>query len=427
LIDVCKASFTPAPVFETLHRVIDVKSWLTPFFNKLKGIAEPHQILIKKCAESATGSSVHTAKWSDSPFTAPVQVISQLPPGCPMTAAGRPAFYSKKDKDGKGAVEDMKKCKAQVEKIADMNMLEDPFTQWWDKEFEDLEVAATTPAELYGGWWPESKEDVASYMQSCGAAVVEDFDDEQADRAARILDKEDDARFRGFQYSKGGTYENQDPKKNNFAIVYMRTADFTPEQEAALLGNWEKYFSVCRIVDYDKPNKSDPVDDPKFRLKVYEPYHEESDMPLWAWKQLKARSSEHVSTEWEDVLKLPWKEVTQMPLSTWDAFYSDHAYKKDAVVPNWKGTGLPVVSKLPKDDAGFKDGVLRLETHYSNLVGVFRPSKSEDAMYARAAPGKRVHRFDKEEWDRLTELPEALVAKRACPNYNNRPLQPRPS
>jgi hypothetical protein len=427
LLEVCRNAFTPAPIFIEMTEVLDIKNWLSPCFAQLQGMATPHQFSIRRCPGSPTGTAVYTSKWSDTPEMPAVNVIHSLPTGEPDIVAGRPVFYSCKDHDGKNAQTLLDASKAQVEKIADMYEMDDSFRRTWEEQYKKLDIASTAPAQPYDGWWPHSKEEVIEHRRTFGdLSESESFGDEQARIAARILQNESDALFRGVQPKTGALYENQTPKLHNFVLVDMSGNTLTPGQDLAILGNWEREYNVGRITDRDKPNPADAQDDPNFFLKLYEPYHETNglpDIPLWAWAA--KNPDQDVSTAWEDVLKLPWKEVTQMPLSTWEAFYNEHKYAKGAVVDDWKGTGLNVVTKFPKTDRGFKDGILRLETPYSTLAGVFQPSKEENSMYANAKPGVRVHRFDSVEWARLTELPMVIKSKRSCLNFDGRLLQPR--
>jgi hypothetical protein len=183
-----------------------------------------------------------------------------------------------------------------------------------------------------------------------------------------------------------------------------------------LLGDWEAVFSVGLITKREKDADAEIFGNPNLMYKVYEPYTRnlytnEPEMPLWAWKANQKPGVE-VSTAWEDVLKLPWLPVTQLPMSTWKRFY-DAAYQKLPgrgalkVEKNWKGTGLEVVHPLPTNM--FKNKVLMNESVKSECAALFTPSLAEKEL-ARAT-SQKVLSFDKDEWQYMADLPEAFRAK----------------
>ena len=129
-----------------------------------------------------------------------------------------------------------------------------------------------------------------------------------------------------------------------------------------LLGDWEREICAGFVSARIYPENSTPAQrrSPKFEpesleILVCEPWAvdsktKEPTCPLWVFRDMAAaRGCPPVDTSWETVKKLPWKEVTALPLATYHKFYEkDYTNKRMSSIldQDFMGSGLRAIVRL---------------------------------------------------------------------------------
>ena len=147
----------------------------------------------------------------------------------------------------------------------------------------------------------------------------------------------------------------QNAKRYNLVLMDTRTAGNIDE---CVHGHWEKMYQLGLIKD--RPSKGNNLDTDILTIQMYEPWTARNgvpDMPLWAAIKLAGddpliSDTGVISTKWNDLVKLPWLPICQMPLTVFKALVETNgetfkAPSSEQIVQNYKGTGTPVV-KLTK-------------------------------------------------------------------------------
>ena len=147
-------------------------------------------------------------------------------------------------------------------------------------------------------------------------------------------------------------FENRGPldaKKGNLVFIDPR---FAQNEEDVLLGDWESQFQIGVVTNRIFENNEKNTKDPSkilLHLAMYEPYYSDgiSDLhPLWAENHLrKLRGDALIPTIWKEVVKMPWRKISQLPLSTTKALMGDPNFKPDKrmLIPDFKGCGVSCV------------------------------------------------------------------------------------
>lgn len=210
------------------------------------------------------------------------------------------------------------------------------------------------------------------------------------------------------QVGNGGRVVNEDARRGDIVFITMQraAAEYSPEQRATLLGDWELSFMVGTVIKRDKDT------DPKLTLRAYEPYHVgtdgEPDMPLWAWKakQGNLEPPVAVSTAWKDVINLPWKQIIYLPVNTYTTHYAQKVPGKN-VQQNWKETGCRVVDPLPSNPS--VNGILRYEALLSLVAKVMQ--RVGDEVQPHLPKECPIIKFEDSELRSLRDLPEEVRLK----------------
>lgn len=139
-----------------------------------------------------------------------------------------------------------------------------------------------------------------------------------------------------------------DAKQGNLVFIDTR---FAENEEDVLLGDWESQFQIGvvqkRTFD-DNDKKTKDASKINLHLAMFEPYYEDPDrkkhaLPLWAENELRdIRGDALIPTTWEEVVKMPWRLISQLPLSTARALREDQNYtpEKKFFIENFKGCGV---------------------------------------------------------------------------------------
>lgn len=144
-----------------------------------------------------------------------------------------------------------------------------------------------------------------------------------------------------------------DAKKGNLVFIDTR---FAENEVDVLLGDWESQFQIGVVTNRTFDDNDKKTKDPSkihLHLAMFEPYHADgiSDPhPLWVENRLREiRGDALLPTIWEEVVKMPWRKISQLPLSTTKALMGDPNFTPDkrSLIPNFKGCGVTCV-KMPK-------------------------------------------------------------------------------
>eukprot|EP00873_Tetraselmis_striata_P038655 jgi/Tetstr1/458919/TSEL_000385.t1 len=295
-LDLVAKAFSPTPEIAELSFSLDFSEWLRPHFqDHIQDISKPHKFEFTRDAAAASGGSLRTALWSNTPLSEPVQILKIAPTGTPEIRAGRPLLYALCDKKKPDAV------KVQRPRLLRL---------------------------------------VNAYLNNAEAARVE------AEVRAQVL--QDDSAFRGVHAgAKERLHDNTSPsdaKGSNLVVIDVSDVheeDKCPET----LGDWESRFVIGLV-------KSRETTEDTLTVAVYEPFHADAKgkplMPLWLYAQTKG-GKKPVDTSWEKCLTLPWKLVEAVPLSyakaIHDASGSREVFNEDGTMvrKKWYGKSVQVV------------------------------------------------------------------------------------
>eukprot|EP00873_Tetraselmis_striata_P037095 jgi/Tetstr1/457359/TSEL_043962.t1 len=247
-------AFSPTPEIAELSFCLDFSEWLRPHFqNHIQDISKPHKFELTRDDAAASGGSLRTALWSNTPLSEPVQILKSAPIGTPEIRAGRPLLYALCDKKKPGVVK--------VQRYLD------DFKK--KEEVDDFlrEHGQTAPGEARHTMATNAD------LNNAEAARVE------AEVRAQVL--QDDSAFRGVHAgAKERLHDNTSPsdaKGTNLVVIDVfdvHEEDKSPET----LGDWESRFVIGLV-----KSRETTVD--TLTVAVYEPFHADAKgkplMPLW--------------------------------------------------------------------------------------------------------------------------------------------------
>eukprot|EP00873_Tetraselmis_striata_P011655 jgi/Tetstr1/431919/TSEL_021408.t1 len=333
----------------------------------LKDIMKPHKFEFTRDNAAASGGSLRTALWSNTPLSEPVQILKSAPTGTPEIRAGRPLLYALCDKKKPDAVkvqrylDDFKKVRSYITDLAVQWHFSPVERESWKNLLDDLDEMQTAPSAAFSGFWPQRKEEVDDFLREHGQtapaearhtmATNADLNNAEAARVeaevrAQVL--QDDSAFRGVHAgAKERLHDNTSPsdaKGSNLVVIDVSDVheeDKCPET----LGDWESRFVIGLV-------KSRETTEDTLTVAVYEPFHADAKgkplMPLWLYAQTKG-GKKPVDTSWENCLTLPWKLVEAVPLSyakaIHDASGSREVFNEDGTMvrKKWYGKSVQVV------------------------------------------------------------------------------------
>eukprot|EP00873_Tetraselmis_striata_P006435 jgi/Tetstr1/426699/TSEL_016969.t1 len=367
-LDLVAKAFSPTPEIAELSFSLDFSEWLRPHFqDQIQDISKPHKFEFTRDDAAASGGSLRTALWSNTPLSEPVQILKSAPTGTPEIRAGRPLLYALCDKKKPDAVkvqrylDDFKKVRSYITDLAVQWHFSPVERESWKNLLDDLDEMQTAPSAAFSGFWPQRKEEVDDFLREHGQtapaearhtmATNADLNNAEAARVeaevrAQVL--QDDSAFRGVHAgAKERLHDNTSPsdaKGSNLVVIDVSDVheeDKCPET----LGDWESRFVIGLV-------KSRETTEDTLTVAVYEPFHADAKgkplMPLWLYAQTKG-GKKPIDTSWEKCLTLPWKLVEAVPLSyakaIHDASGSREVFNEDGTMvrKKWYGKSVQVV------------------------------------------------------------------------------------
>eukprot|EP00873_Tetraselmis_striata_P001449 jgi/Tetstr1/421713/TSEL_012651.t1 len=321
-LDLVAKTFSPTPEIAELSFSLNFSEWLRPHFqDHIQDISKPHKFEFTHDDAAASGGSLRTALWSNTPLSEPVQILKSAPTGTP-------------------------------------EILE---RESWKNLLDDLDEMQTALSAAFSGFWPQRKEEVDDFLREHGQtapaearhtmATNADLNNAKAARVeaeVRAQVFQDDSAFRGVHAgAKERLHDNTSPsdaKGSNLVVIDVSDVheeDKCPET----LGDWESRF-VIGLAKWRETTED------TLTVAVYEPFHADAKgkplMPLWLYAQTKG-GKKPVDTSWEKCLTLPWKLVEAVPLSyakvIHDASGSREAFNEDGTMvrKKWYGKNVQVV------------------------------------------------------------------------------------
>eukprot|EP00873_Tetraselmis_striata_P021216 jgi/Tetstr1/441480/TSEL_003123.t1 len=367
-LDLVAKAFSPTPEIAELSFSLDFSEWLRPHFqDHIQDISKPHKFEFTRDDAAASGGSLRTALWSNTPVSEPVQILKCAPTRTPEIRAGRPLLYALCDKKKPDAVkvqrylDDFKKVRSYITDLAVQWHFSPVERESWKNLLDDLDEMQTAPSAAFSGFWPQRKEEVDDFLREHGQtapaearhtmATNADLNNAEAARGeaevrAQVL--QDDSAFRGVHAgAKERLHDNTSPndaKGSNLVVIDVSDVheeDKCPET----LGDWESRFVIGLVKSRETPEDT-------LTVAVYEPFHADAKgkplMPLWLYAQTKG-GKKPVDTSWEKCLTLPWKLVEAVPLSyakaIHDASGSREVFNEDGTMvrKKWYGKSVQVV------------------------------------------------------------------------------------
>eukprot|EP00873_Tetraselmis_striata_P029469 jgi/Tetstr1/449733/TSEL_036800.t1 len=120
-LDLVAKAFSPTPEIAELSFSLDFSEWLRPHFqDHIQNISMSHKFEFTRDDAAASGGSLRTALWSNTPLSEPLQILKNAPTGMPEIRAGRPLLYAPSDKKKPDALkvqrylDDFKKVKSYI-------------------------------------------------------------------------------------------------------------------------------------------------------------------------------------------------------------------------------------------------------------------------------------------------------------------------
>eukprot|EP00873_Tetraselmis_striata_P011086 jgi/Tetstr1/431350/TSEL_021041.t1 len=367
-LDLVAKAFSPTPEIAELSFSLDFSEWLRPHFqDHIQDISKPHKFEFTRDDAAASGGSLRTALWSNTPLSEPVQILKSAPTRTPGIRAGRPLLYALFDKKKPDAVkvqrylDDFKKVRSYITDLAVQWHFSPVERESWKNLLDDLDEMQTAPSAAFSGFWPQRKEEVDDFLREHGQtapaearhamATNADLNNAEAARVeaevrAQVL--EDDSAFRGVHAgAKERLHNNTSPsdaKGSNLVVIDV--SDVHEEDKCReTLGDWESRFVIGLV-------KSRETTEDTLTVAVYEPFHADAKgkplMPLWLYALTKG-GKKPVDTSWEKCLTLPWKLVEAVPLSyakaIHDASGSREVFNEDGTMvrKKWYGKSVQVV------------------------------------------------------------------------------------
>eukprot|EP00873_Tetraselmis_striata_P023583 jgi/Tetstr1/443847/TSEL_031801.t1 len=361
-LDLVAKAFSPTPEIAELSFSLDFSEWLRPHFqDHIQDISKPHKFEFTRDDAAASGGSLRTALWSNTPLSEPVQILKSAPTGTPEIRAGRPLLYAMCDKKKPDAVkvqrylDDFKKVRSYITDLAVEWHFSPVERESWKNLLDDLDEMQTAPSAAFSGFWPQRKEEVDDFLREHGQtapaearhtmATNADLNNAEAARVeaevrAEVL--QDGSAFLGVHAgAKERLHDNTSPsdaKGSNLVVIDVSDVheeDKCPET----LGDWESRFVIGLV-------KSRETTEDTLTVAVYEPFHADAKgkplMPRWLYAQTKG-GKKPVHTSWEKCLTLPWKLVEAVPLSyakaIHDASGSREVFNEDSTMDVGFGPG----------------------------------------------------------------------------------------
>eukprot|EP00873_Tetraselmis_striata_P021020 jgi/Tetstr1/441284/TSEL_029535.t1 len=247
-LDLVAKAFSPTPEIAGLSFSLDFFEWLRPHFqDHIQDIGKPHKFEFTPDDAAASGGSLRTALWSNTPLSEPVQILKSAPTGTPEIRAGRPLLFALCDRKKSDAVkvqrylDDFKKVRSYITDLAVQWHFSPVERESWKNLLDDLDEMQTAPSAAFAGFWPQRKEEVDDFLREHGQtapaqarhtmATNADLNNAGAARVeaevrAQVL--QDDSAFRGVHAgAKERLHDNTSPsdaKGSNLVVIDVSDA-----------------------------------------------------------------------------------------------------------------------------------------------------------------------------------------------------------
>ena len=396
-----KATFTkPVPNVYELEHVLDMQEYFNeclPAGGDLKEITRPHQFYIRRepNAKGPVKSHIVCKRWSNTKESAPCHLMQSLPKNPPWIKSGRPLF-GQCDASHSESAKRYTDFKGHVKAIQERRKFSDKYVAEWDKILHWVEDLPDSESRPFTGFWPLSPRDLQDHLSDVDVerwspselglaprpeGLVSPIPEAMAliaDEAAQIqVEIEDNMDFQGV-FLSGESAEDDvgfrqvyDARKGNLVVLdntWDKDAEGDLPADDEYLGDWERHVAVGYVRDRIYPKgmteaekKRRNTQPESLELALCEPWvtnHStgEAVCPLWLYKKIQGREGNNVSTAWEDVKHLPWKEIQAIPVENWRVCYQDAwtntSHKTRDI--DFMGTGVPAIVRFDLQDANKK-------------------------------------------------------------------------
>eukprot|EP00873_Tetraselmis_striata_P041452 jgi/Tetstr1/461716/TSEL_006806.t1 len=218
-LDLVAKAFSPTPEIAELSFSLDFSEWLRPHFqDHIQDISKPHKFEFTRDDAAASGGSLRTALWSNTPLSEPVQILKSAPTGTP-------------------------------------EILE---RESWKNLLDDLDEMQTAPSAAFSGFWPQRKEEVDDFLREHGQtapaearhtmATNADLNNAEAARVeaevrAQVL--QDDSAFRGVHAgAKERLHDNTSPSDAKGSNLVVIDVSDTKGGKKPVDTSWEKCLTL---------------------------------------------------------------------------------------------------------------------------------------------------------------------------------------
>eukprot|EP00873_Tetraselmis_striata_P044452 jgi/Tetstr1/464716/TSEL_009463.t1 len=298
--DLVAKAFSPTPDIAELAFSLDFSEWLRPHFqDHIQDISKPHKFEFTCDDAAASGGSLRTALWSNTPLSEPVHILKSAPTGTPEIRAGRLLLYALCDKKKPGALmvqrylDDFKKVKSYITDVAAQWHFSPVERDSWKNMLDNLDEKQAAPSAAFSGFWPQRKEKVDDFLGEHGQtapaearhtmATNADLNNAETARVeaevrAQVL--QDDSAFRGIHAgAKERLHDNTSPsdaKGTNLVVIDVSDV-YEEDKSPETLGDWEPRFVIGLV-------KSRETTEDTLTVAEYEPFHADAKgkplMPL---------------------------------------------------------------------------------------------------------------------------------------------------
>eukprot|EP00873_Tetraselmis_striata_P006246 jgi/Tetstr1/426510/TSEL_016808.t1 len=264
-LDLVAKAFSPTPEIAELSFSLDFSEWLRPHFqDHIQDISKPHKFEFTRDDAAASGGSLRTALWSNTPLSEPVQILKSASTGTPEIRAGRPLLYALCDKKKPDAVkvqrylDDFKKVRSYITDLAVQWHFSPVERESWKNLLDDLDEMQTAPSAAFSGFWPQRKEEVDDFLREHGQtapaearhtmATNADLNNAEAARVeaevrAQVL--QDDSAFRGVHAgAKERLHDNTSPSDAKGSNLVVIDVSDTKGGKKPVDTSWEKCLTL---------------------------------------------------------------------------------------------------------------------------------------------------------------------------------------
>ena len=422
----------PSPNILELEGVLDFQAFFEPLLPSGVNVAHisiPHQFHIRQDpgASGVVKSAVYCRLWSDTPESSPCHLLQSLPSCPPAYKAGRQLFFGKDSQTTEECDKRYNAFEEHVKEIAEKFKFSEALKAEWADTFAWLGRLQSATSKPFSGFWPLLTDDLQSHLLAVDVEPVrlaprpeglhEPIPEEllaTATEAAELSIEIENGDFQGLlltgSYRETGEAIRQvyDARRGNFVILDASGGvdDDVPSEH--LIGDWEREVCVGFVRERiyapgltDKQCRSRKVEPENLEIFLCEPWavHHETGEPVcpyWVYRQLSALKGKQVDTSWEAVKRLPWREVTALPIPTFQAFYAKD-YTNDnhrTRETNFMGSGLAAIVRLDLQDANKRQKAALQVQPFGQLHYTCQMETAMERRHGVKLPEDALHRVE---------------------------------